>query len=177
MSSSILFTGGPVDLHGTTLPHMFTGRNMLTSIVPRMDLPTAAPDRVLYALRQAYQSVEAAKENRLRPTGVTPAHYAALINIHARPGMTGAELARVLGVTPQNVTGLVSRLTDRGLVERRPHAQHDHVLEIHLTDEGQARLAAADAQVDALEADLVDRLGAEATHHLRMLLRQVAGLP
>ncbi len=139
-----------------------------------MVLPPTAPDRVLYALRQAYQRVEAAKEERLRPTGVTPAHYAALINIHARPGLTGAELARVLGVTPQNVTGLVGRLTDRGLVERRPHVQHDHVLEIHLTDEGRARLAAADAQVNALEADLAGRLGAEAATQLRALLSRVS---
>lgn len=159
------------------MPHMFTGRNILIDIVLWMDPPPTVPDRVLYALRQAYQAVEAAKEERLRPTGVTPVHYAALININARPGMTGAELARVLGVTPQNVTGLVGRLTGRGLVERRPHTQHDHVLEIHLTDEGRARLAAADAQVNALEADLVDSLGADATHHLRTLLRKVASLP
>jgi DNA-binding MarR family transcriptional regulator len=139
-----------------------------------MVLPPTAPDRVLYALRKAYQRVEAAKEERLRPTGVTPAHYAALINIQARPGLTGAELARVLGVTPQNVTGLVSRLTDRGLVERRPHTQHDHVLEIHLTDEGRARLAAADAEVNTLEADLVGHLGSEAATDLRKLLGQVS---
>ena len=154
---------------------MFICRNILMGIVRWMVLPPAAHDRVLYALRLAYQSVEAAKEQRLRPTGVTPAHYAALINIHARPGLTGAELARVLGVTPQNVTGLVGRLTDRGLVERRPHTLHDHVLEIHLTDEGRARLAAADARVNELEADLVDHLGRGATE-LRALLRQVASL-
>ena len=141
-----------------------------------MVLPPTAPDRVLYALRQAYQSVEAAKDERLRPTGVTPAHYAALINIHARPGLTGAELARVLGVTPQNVTGLVGRLTDRGLVERRPNPSHDHVLEIHLTAQGRARLTAADAAVNALEADLVGHLGGDAVAALRTLLRQVGEL-
>ena len=153
---------------------MFTGHNMFMGIVGWVALPPTAPDRVLYALRLTYQRVEAAKEERLRPTGVTPAHYAALINIQARPGLTGAELARALGVTPQNVTGLVGRLTDRGLVERRTHAQHDHVLEIHLTDEGRARLAAADAEVNILEADLVARLGGEASTQLRTLLGQVS---
>lgn len=138
--------------------------------------PSGAPDRVLYALRLAHQSVEAAKEERLRPTGVTPAHYAALVNIHARPGLTGAELARVLRVSPQNITGLVARLTDRGLVERRPHGRHDHVLEIHLTEQGHARLAAADAEVTTLEADLVAHLGPDA-EHLRTLLRRVVALP
>ena len=142
-----------------------------------MVLPTGAADRVLYALRRAHQAVEAAKEHRLRSTGVTPAHYAALINIHTRPGLTGAELARILGVTPQNVTGLVGRLVARGLVERRPHTRHGHVLEIHLTDDGLARLAAADAEVDALEADLAEHLGPGTAEHLSALLRRVADLP
>lgn len=134
------------------------------------------PDRVVYALRRAYQAVEAAKEERLRSTGVTPAHYAALINIHDRPGVTGAELARLLGVTPQNVTGLVGRLTDRGLAERRPDPRHPHVLEIHLTEHGRTRLRAADAAVADLESHVVGHLGAQDAAVVREILRRLAGL-
>lgn len=131
---------------------------------------------MLYALRLAHQAVEAAKDERLRPTGVTPAHYAALINIHGRPGLTNAELARALGVTPQNVTGLVGRLLDRGLVERTPHAVHDNVRELRLTDDGRTRLAAADAEVNAMEAELAAHLGPEGSAQLRTLLGRTAEL-
>jgi len=54
--------------------------------------------------------------------------------------------------------------------------RHDHVLEIPLTDEGRARLADADTHVNALEADLVDHLGADAANRLGALLRQVVSL-
>jgi len=54
--------------------------------------------------------------------------------------------------------------------------RHDHVPEIHLTDEGRARLADADADVNALEADLVDHLGADAANRLGALLSQVVSL-
>lgn len=137
----------------------------------------ADPDRILYALRRAHQAVEAVKGERLRPTGVTPAHYAALINIGHRPGLTGAELARLLGVTPQNVAGLVARLAERGLVERRPDPRHPHVLEIHLTPHGRDRLAAADAAVDVLEQDVVAWLGKHGTAAARELLEQLADVP
>jgi DNA-binding MarR family transcriptional regulator len=135
-----------------------------------VSIPAGARTRVLYALRRAHQTAEAAKEERLRPLGVTSAHYAVLINLNNRPGLTGAELARLLGVSPQNVTGLVNRLAGRGLVERTADPRHPHVTEIRLTDEGRARLWAADAVVAELESTLVAYLGPEAVEGLRVSL-------
>lgn len=117
------------------------------------------PTRILYALRRAHLAVEAQKERRLRALDLRPAHYAVLINVWAHPGVTGAELARHLGVTPQNVAGLVARLGARDLLTRAPHGAHAHVLEIRLTDTGRALLALADAEVAALEADVTAALG------------------
>ena len=79
-------------------------------------------------------------------------------------------------MTPQNVTGLISRLADRGLVERRADPRHPHVLEIHLTEQGRSRLLAADAAVDDLEADVVTHLGAEGTRAVGELLHRLAAL-
>lgn len=110
-----------------------------------------SPTRLLYALRRAHLAVEARKERMLRDLDVLPAHYALLMNVWAHPGATGTELARHLGVTPQNVAALSTRLIDRGLLERRPHPRHAHVLETRMTDRGADLLSAADAQVAALE--------------------------
>jgi DNA-binding MarR family transcriptional regulator len=135
-----------------------------------MVIPAGADQRVLYALRRAYQAAEAAKEERLQPIGVSSAHYAVLINVNKRPGLTAADLARALGVTPQNVTGLLDRLTARGLVERRRHDRHPNVIEVHLTSEGTDKLRAADAVVNDLEDALVRHLGDGAAALLRSAL-------
>jgi DNA-binding MarR family transcriptional regulator len=88
--------------------------------------------------------------------------------------MTGAELARAIGVSPQNVTGLVRRLTAKGWIERRTNDRHTHVLELHLTDSGRRNLSVADAEVAALEAQVVDALGTGNANALTVQLRQVA---
>lgn len=115
--------------------------------------------RVIYTLQRAFVAMEARKAQLLAEDDLLPSHYALLMNVRANPGAINAELARLLGVTPQNITGLVARMTDRGLLERRPHERHQHVMELHLTELGNRVLAAADAKVAALEAHVRTALG------------------
>lgn len=119
----------------------------------------SGPPRVVYLLQRAFVAVEARKAELLAEVDLLPAHYALLMNVRAHPGVINAELARLVGVTPQNITGLVGRLTGRGLLERRPHERHTHVLELHLTDAGTEVLGRADRLVAGLEQQVVTALG------------------
>jgi DNA-binding MarR family transcriptional regulator len=134
-----------------------------------------ASGRTVWALRRAFHAVEAAKEARLKDVGITGAHYAVLINLGVAPGITGAEVARRLRVTPQNIASLVAKLEDRGWVARREHERHSHVRELHLTESGRRVLDAADREVTELEGTLREVLGDDATV-LRDLLERVAAL-
>lgn len=131
-------------------------------------------DRVVWALRRAFQAVEGAKERRLRDLGVAGSHYAILIHLAASPGITGAEIARRLHVTPQNIASLMGKLVERGWVQRRGHSRHAHVLEVYLTDEGRRVLGAADVEVSALEVALRRHLGEPESRALRELLEAAA---
>lgn len=111
--------------------------------------------RLIYQLQRCFAAVEARKAELLTEVGLLPSHYALMMNVRAHPGVIGAELARLLGVTPQNVTGLVARLTARGLLERRPHDRHANVLELRLTANGAAALQRADQLVGGLETRVV----------------------
>ena len=128
---------------------------------------------MIYALQRAFVAVEARKAGLLAEVDLLPAHYALMMNVRSHPGVTGAEVARLVGVTPQNIAGLVARLTDRGVIERRPHDRHPHVLELHLTATGARRLADADALVAELENELLLALGPEMTGPLRAGLEQL----
>lgn len=130
--------------------------------------------RVISLLRRGFQAVEAEKGERLRPVGMRAAHYSLMINVAMEPGLSGAVLARRLGVTPQNVATLVSRLEGSGLLARRTHPRHAHVQEVYLTPEGERAISSADEVVRQMEADVTGLLGPEDTAHLRRILDHLA---
>ncbi|WP_228004144.1 MarR family winged helix-turn-helix transcriptional regulator [Amycolatopsis sp. YIM 10] len=131
-------------------------------------------DRVLWALRRAEMSMQALKEQRLRPLGLAPAHYSLMLAVRVDPGLTGAELARRLGVTPQAVASLVGKLEKRGHLRRRAHPRHRHIQELYLTGSGEEELVAADAVIASLEHKVVQALGVTDARQLKNLLHQVA---
>lgn len=118
--------------------------------------------------------MQKAKEQELRPLDLAVAHYLLLAAIAFNPGATGAEVARELGVTPQNVAGLTSRLERRGLLRRQPHPRHRHVLEMRITPEGEALLARADTAMIALEERVTEILGERDAATLASLLDRLA---
>lgn len=129
--------------------------------------------RVIYSLQRAFVAVEARKAELLAREDILPAHYALMMNIRAHPGVIGAELARLVGVTPQNVAGLVARLIERGLLVRHAHERHSHVLELHLTPAGRRRLQRADELVAGLEDHLRFVLGPDKVAHLNSDLAEL----
>jgi DNA-binding MarR family transcriptional regulator len=137
-------------------------------------LSDAALDRVLWALRRAEMTMQTLKEQRLRPLGLAPAHYSLMLSVRADPGLTGAELARRLGVTPQAVASLVGKLEKRGHLRRRAHPRHRHIQELYLTESGVEELAAADAVIASLEHQVVEALGGTDARQLKNLLHHVA---
>ena len=73
---------------------------------------------------------------------------------------------------------VVSRLEDRGWVERRPHPRDGRLTEAHLTDEGHRTIAdAAPAHVATARALVVDRLTPQQVSQLRDICQTIgAGL-
>jgi DNA-binding MarR family transcriptional regulator len=130
-------------------------------------------DRVAALLRRADLALLAAKEPPLRDIGVSGSLYAVLMNLRVAPGLTGAELARVVGVTPQAIGPLVAKLVDRGWVERRTHPRHQNVQELHLTDSGRTETAVADRIMAHLDDHLRRSLGDDEYRHLAVLLGRV----
>jgi len=132
-----------------------------------------ASNRLLWALRRAELAARGLKDQQLRPLGMAAAHYSLLMQIHTEPGLTGAELARRLDVTPQAVASLVARLDGKGQLERRPHPRHRHIQELHLTDAGREALRSADAMIGSIEDRITDRLGPDDSARFAAMLDEV----
>src|SRR5262245_13286263 len=114
--------------------------------------------RLGYLLVQAHHAFASAMEAALQDSGLTRPQFGTLSVVVAEPGLSAADLARAVMVTPQAVNLLVNGLERDGLVERRPHPTHGRILEIHPTAEGRRRLRAASPIVTALEDHIAEGL-------------------
>ena len=100
----------------------------------------ADPLRVWFRFIRLHRRVSAAIGAELKALGLSIPQFDALSTLTEREGLTQQELAERLYVTKGNVSGLVDRLVEAGLVERRasPGDRRSHAL--HLTRDGR-RLA------------------------------------
>ena len=117
--------------------------------------------------------------------------FAAFMKPASTPSMTAwkklegkAERTRSIGMKALSVvtngsmsrlSHVVSRLEDRGWVERRPHPTDGRLTEAHLTDEGHRTIAdAAPAHVESARALVIDRLTPQQVSQLRDICQTIA---
>ena len=115
--------------------------------------PSADPLRVWFRFIRLHRRVASAMAGELKAIGLSIPQFDLLSTLTEREGVTQQELALRLYVTKGNVSGLVDRLVEAQLVERRatPADRRSHAL--HLTAKGrklaQKGIAAQRAYVEA----------------------------
>jgi DNA-binding MarR family transcriptional regulator len=107
---------------------------------PRAD--ATEPDRVWFRFMRLHQRMLGQMTARIRALGLSIPQFDLLSTLTEREGISQNELAERLYVTKGNVSGLVDRLVQAGLVERRAIAGDRRSYAMHLTPEGR-RLAEA----------------------------------
>jgi len=77
-------------------------------------------------------------DQAVKEMGITRAQWWALANLsrHKSEGMSQSDLARVLDVGKPTIGGLIDRLTEKGMVERRSQGDDRRVKNIYITDHG-----------------------------------------
>jgi DNA-binding MarR family transcriptional regulator len=116
-------------------------------------------------------------EDRLRPLGLTAAQYLALRLVDHSPGLSNAELARELFVTPQTMIRVVQALTDEELVFRTPNARHGRLLETRLTPKGARLLARARPLAEEAETAVLAPLTPAQQDRLLGFLQRCTSVP
>lgn len=108
--------------------------------VPRAE--PAEPDRVWFRFMRLHQRMLGQMTTRIRELGLSIPQFDLLSTLTEQEGISQSDLAERLYVTKGNVSGLVDRLVQAGLVERRAIAGDRRSYAMHLTPEGR-RLAEA----------------------------------
>ena len=130
-----------------------------------------------YLLWQAAHAQEHILNSAPAEFGLTILQFGCLIHITNEPGISGAELARRTGNTPQSVQTGLKPLLDNGTIERRPHPVHGRVLGVYPGPGAVALAAGSAAAVDSVDDELVDGFSAaEAQLFHDLLLRAVENL-
>lgn len=97
---------------------------------------SGASDAAREAWSLIFQFFKAAKQRSLAEFDLTPAQAQLLIQLNPDQPMAMSELASTLGCDASNVTGLVDRLEERGMIERRAAAGDRRVKKIAVTPPG-----------------------------------------
>jgi MarR family transcriptional regulator, organic hydroperoxide resistance regulator len=131
---------------------------------------TADPLRVWFRFIRLHRRVSSAIAGELKEIGLSIPQFDLLSTLTEREGITQQDLAERLYVTKGNVSGLVDRLVEAGLVERRsiPGDRRSHAL--HLTGTGRGL---AERGIRAQQAYVRNTLGRLAPADLAELDRLV----
>jgi DNA-binding MarR family transcriptional regulator len=136
--------------------------------------PTAGgvdPARVWFRFMRLHQRLLAEMTARLRALGLSIPQFDLLSTLTEGEGLNQNDLAARLYVTKGNVSGLVDRLVQAGLVERRAIVGDRRSYALYLTAEGRRLAEAGLAAQRALIAETVGTLpGADVAELDRLVL-------
>ena len=130
-------------------------------------------DNLLWHLKQAWYFALTAVNDAVSSHGVSTAQIGMLRQLATEPGLSGAELARRLLITPQGVQLALKALEERGLVQRKPDPAHARILQAYLTDSGRDVAAAVVSDAIAAHEAVFGVLTREEQKTLRELLARV----
>ncbi|BCL80012.1 MarR family transcriptional regulator [Ktedonobacteria bacterium brp13] len=131
-------------------------------------------DCLSFYLGKAYQRVTQSAKQRLAPYGVTPVQYALLKVLWEQDDQSGAELGERLLLDSATITGLLDRLEQAGLIERRAHATDRRVNRVVLTARGRDLQSSLDFEMDQMNQDFLGEFSAEEAQVLRKFLTSIA---
>jgi DNA-binding MarR family transcriptional regulator len=142
---------------------------------PTESAASTSPAATVHALRTAAAHVERAMAWALEPFNVTTAQYELLqvIERHGKSGAGCSELGKHLAAPGPDVTRMLDRLDNAGLVARKRDHNDRRVVHTALTEKGEALLRAAAPAVQEAELTVFDGLADRERAQLAQLLQGV----
>ncbi len=103
---------------------------------------------------------------------LTPVQYAALATIKSNPGLDQVTLAGLIAYDRTTITGVIDRLVQKGLAERRASSRDRRARELEITDEGKRTLRKMTPAVDSAQRIMLRGLSAKEGEELMRLLHK-----
>lgn len=130
---------------------------------------------LLLLLKRAELAVRNDIERLLDPLDLSAVQFLALGRLGHLPGLSNADIARLMGITPQSSMALMAPLIERGLVGRRAEPGSGRRLQLFLTDKGRETLDAGQISIEPIEANLLNNISSQEEAVLRRSLQIMIG--
>jgi DNA-binding MarR family transcriptional regulator len=130
-------------------------------------------ENTLWLLKQAFYFSLTAVNDAISVHGVSTAQIGVLRQLSNEPGLSGADLARRLLISPQGVQLALTALERQGLVERKQDPQHKRILQAYLTEQGRKVVGTVVGDAVAAHERVFGVLSDEEQQTLRELLSRV----
>jgi DNA-binding MarR family transcriptional regulator len=123
---------------------------------------------IVVAIRQLYRGVYLDSSKMSRRFGLTGPQGNVLRTLIQHGPLSSAELSRKLFVTPSNMTGIIDRLENKGLIERIKKKGDRRIVLINLTEKG---IELSKNVPDSIEKKLISGLADLEPEEVRSLLK------
>ncbi|CAN5481597.1 MarR family transcriptional regulator [soil metagenome] len=135
-----------------------------------LDMRDAEDQPLGYLLYRIMAALRPAATAELKPLGLTLPEFVCLRILSMQPGRSSAELARDTNVSPQAMNAVLRGLQDSGVVERPASVSSGRALPAHLTADGKALLARAEAAVRIADDRVLASLTPDQRREFRRLV-------
>jgi DNA-binding MarR family transcriptional regulator len=117
--------------------------------------------------------MERLSSEHIRILGMTSAQFDVLAQLSTHEGISQQALSEILFVTKGNVCGLIGRMEQRDLVERRPDPDDRRANLLFLTEKGKALAQRVMPEQERFIAEQMSALSQDEEATFRTLLRQL----
>jgi len=147
-------------------------------------MPSRSPQREFaFILNDVARLLRTYADFKAAQFGITRAQWAVLVRLDRHEGLNQSELAEILDLQPITLTRLLDKLSDSGLIERRPDPEDRRAKRLFLTPAarpllerlgvlGEETMASALAGVDGMSIEHMVGHLAVVKENLRRLIQQ-----
>lgn len=139
-------------------------------------MPASHDADILDSLRHISRALDIFSRSLAARCRLTTPQLICLRALIDEPALTPGQLARRMALSQATVTGILDRLEDRGLVERRRDGQDRRRVLLYATAAGRRLAAEAPAALQERLAGGLARLQPQERERIAAVLRQVAGM-
>ncbi|MBA3066941.1 MAG: MarR family transcriptional regulator [Hyphomonas sp.] len=127
-----------------------------------------------YNLRMATNSAMSQLTGILAESGLRIVEATILIVVYDNRGCRQSQIGKVLNISSANMTPLITRLEERGIIRREAADGRSNAL--HLTDQGEKIVATAARRMADFEAGLIARVPSHLRKPFLEALRHLSGV-
>ncbi|WP_245593409.1 MarR family winged helix-turn-helix transcriptional regulator [Azospirillum halopraeferens] len=130
-------------------------------------------NQINHRLRRAHQRASGIFLETIGDAQLTPTQWAALVTLHREGPLSQNQLGRLTFMDPATTQGVILRLVERALVERRPDPQDRRRTSVRLTRAGQTLVNRLQGNATRAHARTLEPLSADEQRQFLALLERL----